>query len=277
MADESAKRVFLVAVRGGLGETVCRKLMKQRHLVPEKMDDPGLCPDEHQRALAGLRRINRLSGTAARLQAEILRIAAVEPNRSWRILDVGCANGEVAFELSGLLQPQLRHQLTGWDMSPTAIGDAQARMQRERVNDRQVAGGSLGRGEERLQFEVRNLFDELEGSAGEPPFDIVYCTLLLHHFSDSDAVRILAAMKRLARFAVLVDDLQRTRLGWLLAVIGCHLLSRSPVVHFDGPQSVRAAFTCDEALGLAAAAGWQGAKLRRHWPERYLLSWEAAW
>ena len=113
------------------------------------------------------------------------------------------------------------------------------------------------------------------GVAAEPPFDIVYCTLLLHHFSDADAIRILAAMKRLARHAVLVDDLQRTRFGWLLAVAGCHLLSRSPVVHFDGPQSVRAAFTCAEARGLAAAAGWGVAKLRRHWPERYLLSWEA--
>ena len=28
--------------------------MKKRHLVPEKMDDPGLDPREHQRALAGL-------------------------------------------------------------------------------------------------------------------------------------------------------------------------------------------------------------------------------
>lgn len=242
--------------------------MKQRHLVPEKMDDPGLCPREHQRALAGLRRINRLSGTGPRLQAEILRISASEPKRVWRILDVGCANGEVAFELSALLAPHLSHQLTGWDMSTTAIGEAQARLQRE-ITDRKP-------GAEALRFEVRNLFAEFEGTAGEPPFDLVYCTLLLHHFSDVDAVRVLAAMKRLARRAVLVDDLQRTRLGWVLAVAGCHLLSRSPVVHFDGPQSVRAAFTCDEALGLAVAADWQGTSLRRHWPERYLMSWEAS-
>jgi 2-polyprenyl-3-methyl-5-hydroxy-6-metoxy-1,4-benzoquinol methylase len=252
--------------------------MKQRHLVPEKMDDPGLCPREHQRALAGLRRINRLSGTAAQLQAEIFRIADRDSTRVWRILDVGCANGEVAFELSRLLAPQLKHQLTGWDMSPTAIGDANRRLEQEA----EMTAGRSGtaeqaaiRADSSLQFEVRNLFDELDGVAAEPPFDIVYCTLLLHHFSDADAIRILAAMKRLARHAVLVDDLQRTRFGWLLAVSGCHLLSRSPVVHFDGPQSVRAAFTCAEARGLAAAAGWGVAKLRRHWPERYLLSWEA--
>ncbi len=242
--------------------------MKHRNLVPEKMDDPGLCPREHERALAGLRRINRLSGTVSQLKSEILRIASSDPDRCWRILDVGCADGEVALKLSAQLAPRLKHQLTGWDMSPTAISSAQTRLPQEASNSGREAGGSL-------QFEVQNLFDHLEEKPEEPPFDIVYCTLLLHHFSEPDAIRILAAMKQLARHAVLVDDLQRTRFGWLLAVIGCHLLSRSPVVHFDGPQSVRAAFTCQEALNLSVAAGWQAARLRRHWPERYLLSWEA--
>jgi 2-polyprenyl-3-methyl-5-hydroxy-6-metoxy-1,4-benzoquinol methylase len=239
--------------------------MKQRHLVPEKMDDPGLCPVEHQRALAGLRRINRFSGTAAQLQREMLRIASREPDRTWRILDVGCANGEIALELSGLLEGRMKYTLTGWDMSPVAIGAAQARLNEP---------GSPTAGT--IQFEVRNLFDELDAVRGEPPFDIVYCTLLLHHFSNPDAIRILSAMQRLARRAVIVDDLQRTHLGWWLAAAGCRILSRSPVVHFDGPQSVRAAFSCDEALQIARAAGLLDPILRRHWPERYMLCWESA-
>lgn len=240
--------------------------LSKRNLVPEIMDDPGLDPREHERALAGLRRINRFSGTAAQLQREILRIAGSRPQQQWRLLDVGCANGEVAFELSTLLQGKLNCTLTGWDMSSTAIGAAESRR----------AAELSGNGSERLSFEVRNLFDELKRIDGEPPYDIVYCTLLLHHFTDADAVKILSAMRQLARRAVIVDDLQRTRLGWLLAVAGCHLLSRSPVVHFDGPQSVRAAFSTREALELAEAADLRGAKLRRHWPERYLLCWEAS-
>lgn len=237
--------------------------MKQRHLVPEKMDAPGLCPDEHHRALAGLRRINRLSGTASQLQREVLRIASREPARPWKILDVGCADGEIAFELSGLLSGRLNHVLTGWDMSTVAISAARTRLEQ--------AGDQVGK----LRFDVRNLFDELAAIRGEPPFDIVYCTLFLHHFSDEDAVRILAAMRRLARCAVIVDDLQRTNFGWWLATAGCRILSRSPVVHFDGPQSVRAAFSCDEVMQLAHSAGLNHATLRRHWPERFMLCWEA--
>lgn len=255
--------------------------MKQRHLVPEQMDDPDLDPREHQRALAGLRRINRFSGTAAQLQREFLRIAASRPQRHWEILDVGCANGEVAFELASLLRGKLDFTLTGWDMSPVAIASAEARRTAElRTAELQHASGqpsgtASGSPASCLRFEVRNLFDELERTAGEPQFDVIYCTLLLHHFSDDDAVRVLAAMRQLARHAVIVDDLRRTRLGWLLAVTGCHLLSRSPVVHFDGPQSVRAAFSSQEALRMASAAGLDGASLRHHWPERFQLCWEA--
>lgn len=250
--------------------------MKQRHLVPEQMDDPDLDPREHERALAGLRRINRFSGTAAQLQREFLRIAASRPQRHWEILDVGCANGEVAFELASLLRGKLDFTLTGWDMSPVAIASAEARRTAELQHASvQPAGTASGSPASCLRFEVRNLFDELERTAGQPQFDVIYCTLLLHHFSDADAVRVLAAMRQLARHAVIVDDLRRTRLGWLLAVTGCHLLSRSPVVHFDGPQSVRAAFSSQEALRMANTAGLNGATLRHHWPERFQLCWEA--
>jgi hypothetical protein len=51
------------------------------------------------------------------------------------------------------------------------------------------------------------------------------------------------------------------------------LLSRSPIVHFDGPVSVQGAFGLQEVQTLAARAGLLGATLRRSWPERYLLSW----
>ena len=66
-----------------------------------------------------------------------------------------------------------------------------------------------------------------------------------------------------------------TQFSYALAQIGCQLLSRSPVVHFDGPQSVRAAFTETEAKKLAAEAGMKSCTTRRHWPERYLLRWDA--
>jgi hypothetical protein len=72
---------------------------------------------------------------------------------------------------------------------------------------------------------------------------------------------------------VLVNDLCRGATGLALAHLACRLLTRSPVVHTDGPRSVAAAFTPTELAGLAAEAGLTGATVTRHWPCRMLLSW----
>jgi hypothetical protein len=80
-------------------------------------------------------------------------------------------------------------------------------------------------------------------------------------------------MAAAARRAVLVDDLVRSRLGFALVWMGRYLLTSSPVVHVDGPLSVRAALSIGEARDLAERAGLQGCTIRRHWPERFLLTW----
>ena len=84
---------------------------------------------------------------------------------------------------------------------------------------------------------------------------------------------MLRRLSGAARRAVLVNDLERSAPGLLMAVVGTRALTRSPVVHYDGPWSVAAAFTCREALGLARAAGLKRARVTRCWPWRWLLSW----
>jgi hypothetical protein len=72
---------------------------------------------------------------------------------------------------------------------------------------------------------------------------------------------------------VLINDLIRSRLGYVLAYLGTRILTGSKIVRYDGPQSVRAAFTIPEAQQLAEQAGLQNAAISRHWPARFLLRW----
>ena len=53
------------------------------------------------------------------------------------------------------------------------------------------------------------------------------------------------------RHLLLVNDLRRTRWGYWLARWGSRILTRSQIVHTDGPLSVSAAFTDEETLQLA--------------------------
>ena len=80
-----------------------------------------------------------------------------------------------------------------------------------------------------------------------------------------------------ASFAVLFGGLVHGTgegLGYGLAWIGCRLLSRSPMVHVDGPLSVQNAFTVDEARSLANKSGLQSARIVKHWPQRFLMTWQ---
>ena len=76
-----------------------------------------------------------------------------------------------------------------------------------------------------------------------------------------------------ARRAVLINDLARSTAGLMLAHVATRLLTRSPVVHVDGPRSVEGAFTAEEARQLAERAGLHGSTVGRRWPFRYLLMW----
>ena len=233
--------------------------LAKRHLVPELMDDPTLDEAEHRRALAGLRRINFWSGTSRRLAKTILR--SLPHARNLQILDVGSGGGDVA---AGVFQKLIASGRTvalyGWDFSETATQTSNAAHRRQS-------------GESTIEFITQNAFATLQDNA--QTFDVVYCSLFLHHFSDAQAVQLIELMALRTRGVLIVDDLCRSTLGYWLAKFGCQVLSRSPVVHFDGPQSVRAAFTAEEAAAMSKAAHLDHASLTMHWPQRFQLLWHA--
>jgi 2-polyprenyl-3-methyl-5-hydroxy-6-metoxy-1,4-benzoquinol methylase len=87
-------------------------------------------------------------------------------------------------------------------------------------------------------------------------YDIVLCSLVLHHFSDEDAVRVLRRCRELSQRFVLVSDLRR---GWL-ATAGVYLLTalifREPMTKYDARLSAARAFSFAELGELAQKAGW---------------------
>jgi ubiquinone/menaquinone biosynthesis C-methylase UbiE len=100
----------------------------------------------------------------------------------------------------------------------------------------------------------------------QPPksFDVVLCSLALHHFTSPDAVKILRRMNDLARVGYVLNDLQRSWLTIWTAELLARTIMRSPIVQQDGPQSFRAAFTVSELRSMAAEAGMKDFRVRRH-------------
>jgi hypothetical protein len=98
--------------------------------------------------------------------------------------------------------------------------------------------------------------------------------LFLHHLTEDRAVELLKRMAYMARRLMIVSDLKRCRLGYTMTQAVVRLISRCDVVHHDGPQSVAASFTMEEARELARRAGLTSATVCRAWPFRYLLCCE---
>ncbi|MBW3539786.1 MAG: methyltransferase domain-containing protein [Planctomycetes bacterium] len=231
-------------------------MLAQRDRQPEIMDRPDLDEGRHRDALCGLGRLNAISRSSAAFWPDLHALARREAPRPLRVLDVASGGGDVPLALARRARSRgLCIDIDGCDVSPLAVEFANRRAA-------QVCDVRF--------FQLDVLKEPLPRG-----YDAVTCSLFLHHLSQPQAESLLREMSRAGRL-VLVSDLRRSRAGYALAWLACRLLTRSPVVHEDGPRSVAAAFTRKELLELARRSGLAGASVSRRWPQRLLLKWMQA-
>jgi 2-polyprenyl-3-methyl-5-hydroxy-6-metoxy-1,4-benzoquinol methylase len=222
-----------------------------RQLEPEWMDEPGIDPALHRAALRGLERINRTSRTVPALWAPVAGLLQQHPRAS--LLDVACGAGDVAIGLARRARAKGSElEVEGCDVSPTAVAYATRQSQRRGAN-------------------VRFFEHDVLRTPLARTYDVVICSLFVHHLHEEQAMRLLRTLDAAARSLVIVSDLDRSRVGLILAWLGTRLLTRSPVVHVDSLRSVHAAFTRQEAAALAGRAGLRSVQITAHWPCRWRL------
>ena len=203
--------------------------------VLEMMDRPQPVSAELERDLQYLQQLNRWFGSYRLVLSFIRRW--IKPGARTRIVDLATGSGDI----------------------PRLIVDC-ARQIGAHVEidalDRQPATLEIAR---KLSTHYPEIYyceaDILEWNSVET-YDIVFCTLALHHFSDQDAVTVLRRCRELSQRSVLVSDLRR---GFLLQA-GVYLLTemifREPMTRYDARLSAVRAFSFAELRELALRAGW---------------------
>src|SRR6056297_2206797 len=150
--------------------------LSQRQLRGELMDDPSLDVKRHRQALDGLRRINLVTNSYAPLWGEIQQVA-FEQTAPLRILDVGCGSGDSLFAIGQRAQQAgVDVELHGIDISPTAL---------ETVHERSKSKG--------IEVNCRQQDVLSEPDLGR--YDVVYCSLFLHHFTNEAAKQLMTSME----------------------------------------------------------------------------------
>ena len=230
--------------------------MAGRKDVPEVMDVSPLSAEMHEEALSGLSRLNRWSLAATPVKRAIADLARGRTGPTIDVLDIATGGGDIPLSLARWARQRgLGLRIRACDVSATAIAFASRQRDREGLD---------------VDFFVA----DAKSFDAPDQFDVVICSLFLHHLEQSAAADLLSRMARAARRLVLVSDLRRNVPGLLLAYAATRTLTRSPVVHVDGPRSVRRAYTILEAHEIARQAQLYGADIRRCFPYRFLLTWE---
>ncbi len=102
-------------------------------------------------------------------------------------------------------------------------------------------------------------------------FDFVAVSLFLHHWPDVEVPHLLHELARLARRALLINDLDRHWVPFYFLRWTAPLFARSPITRFDGPASVQRAFGPGELKQAAGEAGFRHFRTRWHVPFRRSL------
>jgi ubiquinone/menaquinone biosynthesis C-methylase UbiE len=95
--------------------------------------------------------------------------------------------------------------------------------------------------------------------------DVAHASLLLHHLDPPDVVTALREMRRVSRDGVVINDLRRGRLAFLMTAVPVLAFARGRYTRHDAILSVRRAYTLDELDGLAAQAGLRVVRRTRRW------------
>ncbi|MET1232814.1 MAG: methyltransferase domain-containing protein [Candidatus Limnocylindrales bacterium] len=204
-------------------------------LLDGRLDDPD--------ALAGnlrdLSRINRLLGGVRASAAAIEALAAHRAELT--LLDVGTGGADIPIALLRRADGRGRRlDIVGIDSRPEIVAAARS------------AAAEASVRVDRLDIQ---LGDGRSIPYPDRSFDIAHASLLVHHLEPEAAVEVLAEMARVVRLGVIINDLDRTRLGWLGAWLMGHLLTGNRYTRRDGPLSVRRAYRAGEVADLLRRAG----------------------
>ncbi len=210
----------------------------KRTPTAELLDSDSGTPEEVAQSLADLRRINRWFGGLATSLAMLDRVAEESKARSLSILEVAAGASELPRVVRAAMQRR------GIDARFTALDRAATHLQLGN-GSRGVAGDALA-----LPF-------------ADASFDVVCSNLFVHHLAPDEVAQSVNEALRVARIAVLINDLIRHPMHLALVYAGTPLY-RSRLTRHDAPASVRQAYTREEMAELLKRTHAARVEIDRH-------------
>jgi len=218
----------------------------------EIMDDFELKGEELEQTLTDLEKINKwLGGNKITLEGIRILLKDLPEKTTIRIADVGCGSGAVLREIANWGRNQkFDLELIGIDANPYAIEIARRRSDYY----------------PEIKFETLNIFGE---EYKKQEYDIVLCTLTLHHFKDEEILELLNILKDQSQLGVIINDLQRSKTAYILFQAFCKVFISNEIARKDGLTSILRGFKKNDLKKLATEISAKEHYIKWKWAFRY--------
>lgn len=225
---------------------------KYRTDQEEIMDDFTMEGEILRDALDKIAKINQLlGGNKLTLLGVKELVSTVENNKEITIVDVGCGNGDMLRTLAryGKLN-NYKFRLIGVDANRFTINHA--------IN---------------LSVDFPNIsflcVDVFEKEFNDLKYDIVLCTLTLHHFKDNEIEQIMNVFYSNAKTGIVINDLHRSSIAYRLFQLLCVAFQLNKMSKEDGLISILRGFKKADLVAFSKKLNFNNYTIQWKWAFRY--------
>jgi 2-polyprenyl-3-methyl-5-hydroxy-6-metoxy-1,4-benzoquinol methylase len=225
---------------------------KYRTDEPETMDDFAMEGEILRDALDKIAKINQLlGGNQLTLRGVQKLLGSISKTATITIVDVGCGNGDMLRSLADYgLKNNLDFQLIGIDANNFTVNHAQ----------------QLSRNYPNVSYQCEDIFDE---NFAKLKYDIVLCTLTLHHFKDNEIIHLLNVFNANSNIGIVINDLQRSAIAYRLFQALCFVFRLNDMSREDGLISILRGFKKVELIHFSEKLKFSNYKIQWKWAFRY--------
>ncbi len=223
-----------------------------RSNAEEIMDDFDLKGQDLQMVLNDIDKVNhRLGGHRITLKG-LKKLAKSSAKTTLTFVDIGCGSGDTLRVISDWVKHQnFNIKLYGIDANAHIIEQAKI----------------LSKDYPDIEYLHQNIFsDEFK----QQQFDIISCCLTLHHFKDQDILKLLPQLYQQAKIGVLINDLHRSRLAYILFKAYAKVFMKSKIAKHDGAISILRSFKKTDLQQYFSAIYPTSFNIEWCWAFRYL-------